>query len=52
MSAYFPREGAGFGEQDLTKLTIKKKRCDDSTGCDEVDSYFATDADKMIDIVY
>ena len=52
MSANFPREGTGFGEQDLTKLTIKKILCDDSTGCDEVDSYFARDEDTMIDIVY
>ena len=27
-------------------------RCDDSTGCIEVDSYFATEADTMINIVY
>ena len=26
--------------------------CNDSTGCDEVDSYFARDEDTMIDIVY
>ena len=26
--------------------------CDDSTGFDEVDNYFATEADMMIKIVY
>ena len=26
--------------------------CDDSTGCDEVNDYFATEVDTMIDIVY
>ena len=25
--------------------------CGDSTGCDEVDDYFATEADTMVDIV-
>ena len=24
--------------------------CDDSTGCDEMDDYFATEADAMLDI--
>ena len=26
--------------------------CDDSTGFDEMDNYFATEADIMLDIVY
>ena len=30
----------------------KKKECGDSTGCGEVDNYFATNVDKVIDIVY
>ena len=38
-------------EQDLTQFEVKIL-CDDSTGCDEVDNYFATDADTMIHIVY
>ena len=38
-------------EQDLTQFEVKML-CDDSTGCDEVDTYFATDADTMIHIVY
>ena len=25
--------------------------CDDSSGCGEVDNYFATEADTMIDII-
>ena len=37
-------------EQDLTQLA-SIILCDDSTGCDEVDGYFATEADTMIDIV-
>ena len=35
-------------KQDLTQLIL----CDVSTGFDEVDDYFATEADTMIDIVY
>ena len=38
-------------EQDLTQLAVMIM-CDDSTGCDEVDDYFATEADTMIDIAY
>ena len=38
-------------EQDLTRFE-DKILCDDSTGCNEVDNYFATEADKMIDILY
>ena len=26
--------------------------CDDPIGCDEVDDYFATEADTIIDIAY
>ena len=37
-------------EQDLTQLAVIML-CDDSTDCDEVDDYFATEADTMIDIV-
>ena len=32
-------------KQDLTQL------CDDSIGCDEMNNYFATEADTMIDVV-
>ena len=38
-------------EQDLTQLAVIIL-CDDSTGCDELDYYFATEADTMVDIVY
>ena len=31
----------GWVEQDLTQLSVIIL-CDDSTGCDEVDNYFAT----------
>ena len=42
----------GFGvEQDLTRFAVKIL-CDDSTGCDELDNYFATEADTMIGILY
>ena len=42
----------GFGmEQELTQFA-DKILCDDSSSCDEVDNYFATEADIMIDIVY
>ena len=37
-------------ELDLTELAVIII-CDDSTGCDEMDDYFATEADTMIDIV-
>ena len=39
------------GEQDHTQLAVKIL-CNDSTGCDEEDVYFATTLDTMIDIVY
>ena len=38
-------------EQDLTQLAVKIL-CDDSTGCGEVDNYFATAVGTMIYIVY
>ena len=38
-------------EQALTQFAVKLL-CDDSTGCDKVDNYFATEADTMIDILY
>ena len=31
---------------------IKKKLCDESTGCGEVDNYFATAVGTVINIVY
>ena len=37
-------------EQDLIQLTVIKL-CDDFTRYDEVDNYFTTEADTMIDIV-
>ena len=37
--------------QDLTQFAVKIL-CDDYTGCDKVDSYFATEADTMVDILY
>ena len=37
-------------EKDLTPLAVILL-CNDSTGCDEMDDYFATEADRMIDIV-
>ena len=37
-------------EQYLTHLAVSIL-CDDSTGCDEMDGYFAKEADTMIDIV-
>ena len=40
-----------MGEQELTQLAFKILS-DDSTGCDEVGGYFATEADTMIDTVY
>ena len=36
--------------QDLTQLAVIILY-GDSTGCDEVDDYFATEADIMIDVV-
>ena len=38
-------------EQDLTQFTVKIL-CDDSTGCDEIDNYFAIEEDTMIGILY
>ena len=38
-------------EENLTRLAAIIL-CDDSTGCDEVNGYFATEADTMIDSVY
>ena len=38
-------------EENLTHLAVILL-CGDSTGCDEVNDYFATKADTMIDIVY
>ena len=38
-------------QQVISQLEVKIL-CDDSTGFDEVGHYFATEADKMIDIVY
>ena len=40
----------GGVEQDLTQLVVIIL-CDDSTGRDKKDDYFATEADTMIDIV-
>ena len=40
-----------MGQQELTQLAIKIL-CGDSTGCDEVVGYFATEADKTTDTVY
>ena len=37
-------------EHSLTQLAVIIL-CDDSFGCDDVDDYFATEADTMIDIV-
>ena len=47
MSAQFQR---GEKEQDCTQFTVLIQ-CHDSTGCDEMDDYFAIEADTMIDIV-
>ena len=47
MSAHF--QGSAV-EQYLTHLGVSIM-CDDSTGCIEMDGYFATEADAMIDIV-
>ena len=37
-------------EQDCTEFAVLIL-CHDSTGCDEMGDYFATEADTMIDIV-
>ena len=37
-------------EQDFTKFAVLIL-CDDSTGCDAMGDYFATEADTIIDIV-
>ena len=36
-------------EEDLTQLAVILL-CDDSTGCDEKDDYFATEADIVSDV--
>ena len=41
----------GWVDQGLTQLAVMVL-CDNSTGCHEVDDYFGTEADKMIDIAY
>ena len=48
MSAKYRRKGV---EQDFTQIAAKTLS-DDSTGCVEVNGYFATEADTMIDIAY
>ena len=40
-----------WSEQDLTQFAVILL-CDDTTDCNVVDDYFATEADTMIDIVY
>ena len=45
MSAQFQGDVSGTG-------SYKAILCDNSTGCGEVDDYFATEADAMIYIVY
>ena len=47
MSAQFSRGGI---EQDLTQFAVLIL-CDDSTGCDEMCDYFATEAGTMMYIV-
>ena len=37
-------------DQDLSQFAVLELG-DDSTGCNEMDDYFATEADTMIDIV-
>ena len=37
-------------EQDLTQFEALVL-CDNSTGCDAMDDYFATEADTMIEIL-
>ena len=46
MFAKFPRGGV---DQYLFQLEVNIP-CDDYTGCDEVDSYFATEAGIMISL--
>ena len=38
-------------DQDLTQYS-DKMLCDDSTGCDEVDNFFAIEVDTIIAILY
>ena len=40
----------GWVEQDLSQFAVLILG-DNSTGCDEMEDYFATDADTMIEIV-
>ena len=47
MSAQLPRGGV---EQDCTQFAVLIL-CHDSTGCDEMGIYFATEKDTMTDIV-
>ena len=47
MAAQFPRGGE---EQDCTQFRVIIL-CHDPTGCDEMDDYFAIEADTIIDIV-
>ena len=46
MSSQFQSGGV---EQDCTQFAVLIL-CRDSTGCDEMGDYFATEADKMIDM--
>ena len=49
---YVCKNPKGFGiEQDLTKFAVKIL-CGDSSGCNEVDNYFATEADTMMNILF
>ena len=34
------------------RVTLIKLQCDEFTGCDEMDDYFTTETDTIIDIVY
>ena len=47
MSAQFPKRWRGAGLYSVCVLIL----CYDSTGCDEMDDYFAIEADIMIDTV-
>ena len=47
MSAQFQGDGV---EQDCTQFAVPIL-CHDSTGCDEMGDFLATEADTMIDIV-
>ena len=49
MICLYDSEGSGV-EQDLTQLAVIML-CDGSTGCDNMDDYFETEAETMIDIV-